>query len=83
MKQLFLIAAIIFSVTVNAQAKKDSTIKKAAPIADSTYVLGGKLQDFQLLFKAVTSPGDVTPNQISALTAWIQKIQLLQPPKKN
>jgi len=49
---------------------------------DTTYALVGKIGDFQLLYKAVSSPGDVTPNQITALLAWIQKVQAL-PPKEE
>lgn len=81
MKQLLLIASILFSVSVNAQAKKDTTVKKEP--MDTSYVLVGKFPDFQLLYKGITSPGDITPNQLSALAAWIQKIEMLTLPKKK
>jgi len=70
MKQFFLIAAIIFSLSANAQTKEK-------PKADTNYVMVGKFADFQLLYKALMSPGDVTPNQVNALAAWIQKIQAI------
>ena len=43
----------------------------------ATYILIGKIGDFQLLYKALISAGDVTPNQFKALASWIEKIQAL------
>ena len=87
MKQVLIIAAIIFSSVVNGQTSKDTTskLKIVAPKyepKDTTYVLGGNIPDFQLLYKAVTSPNDVTPNEMKALAAWIQKVQMIEVPKK-
>lgn len=88
MKQLFLIAAVIFSMSVNAQTKSGSqevrkTESKEAEKMDTTYVLRGDFPDFQLLYRAVKSPGDITPNQMSALAAWIEKVQMVQLPRKK
>lgn len=68
-------------MTMAFAQKKDSAAKKE-PV-DTTYILGGNFPDFQLLYKAVTSPNDVTPNQISALAAWIQKVKMVEVPKKK
>lgn len=87
MKKTVTIILICFSLVSFGQ-KKDSTMKTSPgtvmPQQDtSNYVLVGKLQDFQLLLVAISSPGDVTPNQVNALVAWIRKIQLLPEPKKK
>ena len=54
----------MFPILVNAQAKKDTI-----------YVLKGLVSDWQLLYKAVTQPKDVTPNQQEAIAKWIEGIK--------
>jgi hypothetical protein len=84
MKKLLALILICGSLTSAAQTK-DTSGKKAKEVkADTTdFVLLGKFQDFQLLFTAVVSPGDVTPNQIQALAAWVRKIQVLPKPQNK
>lgn len=71
-------------ITGFSQEKKDST-KKTEP----NYALIGKLANFQLLYAAITAPGDVTPNQMKQLEAWIRTMVELpetkeaDKPKKN
>lgn len=81
------LVAITFSVAVNAQVKsespKDGKSESPKEKMDTSYVLGGKLPDFQLLYRAVTSPGDITRDQIIALAAWIEKVQMVQLPRKK
>jgi hypothetical protein len=71
MKKLLSIIALTFilstAVAQQQKAKADTT-KPAA-----TYVLLGALQNFQLLLAAITTPGDVTPNQMRELAEWISK----------
>jgi hypothetical protein len=62
MKILFL---LLIPILVNAQEKKDTSI----------YILKGKIPDFQMLYKAVTQPRDVTPNQQEAIAKWIEGIK--------
>jgi hypothetical protein len=87
MKQVLLIAAIVLSVSVSAQVKSGSpevgkTESKKEPV-DTAYYLAGSRSDFQLLYKQLASPGDVTPNQLNALIAWMNKIQMMEVPKKK
>jgi hypothetical protein len=72
MKKILIILTVIFASVVSFSQTKDT----------ANYVLVGKLSDFQLLFKYVTTPDDVTKNEARALAAWIQKIAAL-PPKEN
>ena len=54
---------LFFPVFVNAQADT------------SNFILKGKVTDFQLLYRAVTQPRDVTPNQQEAIAKWIEGIK--------
>lgn len=78
MKQLFLVAIIVVC-SLNLFGQKDSTVKKDT----SVYFLAGTIENFQLLYAAVNQPMDVTPNQVKALSAWIQRLQKVQPPPKE
>jgi hypothetical protein len=82
MKQLFLIAAIIFSSVVNGQTSKDTTNKKIKVPVDTAYILSGKVPDFQLLYRAINTPGSVTRDEINILVQWLQQIQMIEVPKK-
>lgn len=77
-KVITMLMLISFTMLAFGQ-KKDTT--KVQPLDTATYVLMGKIADYELLFAAVTRPGDVTRNQIEALAAWIRRIQAL-PTKK-
>lgn len=71
-KTIITLTVLIASIACFSQKEKQDT---------STYVLIGKLPDFQLLFKAIATPDDITKNDAKALAAWIQKIQALPDPK--
>lgn len=60
-----IIFLLLFPILANAQEKKDT----------STYILKGKLEDFQLLYKTVKQPRDVTPNEQDAIAKWIEAIK--------
>lgn len=79
MKQLLLIAAIIFSVTVNAQVKKDTI---PAQKIDTTYFIYGTKADFNVMLKAVLAPGQMTRDEIDMLYNWINN-KAIVPKKKN
>ena len=82
MKYILIIAAIIFSSVVNGQTSKDTTAKKIKVPVDTAYILGGNIPDFQLLYKAINTPGSVTRDEISVLLAWLQQIKMVEVPKK-
>jgi hypothetical protein len=82
MKQLLIILAVIFSITATAQTSKDTTAKKIKVPVDTAYILGGNIPDFQLLYKAINTPGSVTRDEISVLLAWLQQIKMVEVPKK-
>ena len=68
MKQLLIILTILTSsFIVNAQKR------------DTVYVLNGYIKDFQLLYSAVVTPKDVTPNQVEAILRWIESIKPIKP----
>lgn len=69
-----LLFAIVLALTASASSAQSG---KQKPATDSIFVLAGKLQDFQLLYRAVESPGDVTPNQSKAILDWIKGIRLI------
>jgi len=46
---------------------------------DTAYALVGKLPEFNLLYLAIQSPGDVTPNQSKFLLEWLNKLQMILP----
>lgn len=81
MKKTITTIIICLSMTMAFGQTKESAVKKE-PV-DTTYILGGNFPDFQLLYKAVISPGDVTPNEMKALAAWIQKVKMVEVPKKK
>jgi hypothetical protein len=74
-KTLIAIALLLALSPVFAKPKTEQ------PKNDTTYYLLGRITDFQLLFRAVTTPGDVTPNQVKAIVEWISQIKAL-PPKE-
>ena len=71
MKKLILLICISFSLNAGAQAPKKPAADTAK--AQPNYFLIGLLPDFKLLFSAVATPGDITPNQKTALLDWINK----------
>lgn len=49
---------------------------QVAPQKDTaSYVLQGKIDDFQMLFLGLQSPGDITPNQKEHLLEWIKTLK--------
>jgi hypothetical protein len=80
MKKAILI--LIFIVSANfiyGQTKPVVDTTKKQPM----YFIAGTAADFQLLFKAIQQPMDVTPNQIAALAAWINKLQMIPEKEKK
>lgn len=77
MRKTILVIVIMLTATAAfCQAKpaaKDSAV----------YYLLGQVKDYQLLYAALTQPGDVTPNQIKALVEWITKAQPLPPQEEK
>jgi hypothetical protein len=87
MKKLSIVIAfcsLAFIATAQAKPapKKNDTVNTDAGSVviktdSTTYVLFGRTPDFQLLYKAIVFPGDVTPNQSRALAEWIAKAPML------
>jgi hypothetical protein len=80
MRKMLFLAAICFSITAFAQKKEkvDTATKQAVkqdPPQQPAFFLVGQLDDFKLLYAAVTSPDDVTQNQKKAIATWLMKIQ--------
>lgn len=71
MKKAITVLLIMFSISAAAQTKKPEPVTQVVDTA--TYFLVGKVDAFTLLFKALATPGDVTPNQVNALLQWIDK----------
>jgi len=82
MKYILIILAIIFSSVVNGQTSKDTSNKKIKVPVDTTYILSGRLDGFQILYKAVNNPGSTTRDEISFLIEWLKQIQMVEVPKK-
>ena len=68
MKKLLIIPFVLIVIGLSAQKKDSVNI-------DTSYILTGKLSDFRLLYAAVKTPRDVTPNQQDALAKWIEGIK--------
>ncbi len=76
-----IIITIIFLTSAICYGQKKKPVIDTLPVKDtSTYVLFGKFDDFNFLYKALTSPRDITPNQLDALVAWIRQIKQLKKP---
>jgi len=70
MKKMILLACIAFTLSAQAQQKPvQPKADTAKPI--QKYFLIGTLDNYRLLFSAVSTPGDVTPNQQKLLMDWI------------
>lgn len=79
MKKLIMIILVCISLSTSAQ-KTDSIPKPISDTADC--VLPGKLIAFKLLYKALTTPGDITFNQMKALIEWVDKQTVILTDKK-
>lgn len=83
MKILLLAIIILWSTVSNGQKrfKSDSTkIKTSGPAPAQIgkgYFLIGTLDNFKLLFSAVTAPDDVTNNQRKAIAQWLNSVKEL------
>ncbi len=74
MRKIFLsICIILISITSFSQTQKPDT---------ATYQLIGKIDDFKLLYAAITSPDDVTANQKKAIAKWLESIKIIIPMNK-
>lgn len=65
MKKTITIAFILLATNSFAQQKVDT----------SNFILKGKLADFELMYKAVASPDDITPNQKRAVLKFIEGLK--------
>ena len=75
---LFIAMAFVFSTSF-AQTQPVDTTKK-----DPVQYLPGRESTFSLLYTALLSPDDITPNQKKALAEWILKQRVTVPePKKE
>lgn len=66
MKKIIVILLAFLASNSFAQQQKADT---------STFILKGKLPYFQLMYKAVVSPDDVTPNQKRAVLKFIEELK--------
>ena len=76
-----IIAVALLILSFASFAQKDSN--KVNQQKDTLYYIVGKMENFQLLYSALKSPGDVTPNQVSALLVWIDKNLAILPNNKK
>ena len=91
MKKINLLLTVTITICLSANAQKintpgksqlkgtvqngSDTSKKEQP---AQYFIIGTDNDFKLLQKVITDPGNVTPNQVKAVFQWIQnKNQLM------
>jgi len=81
MKKL-IIATGILLLSAAVFAQKKDTVKQAPPAKDTLYYIVGKIENYQLLYTALKTPGDVTPNQVTALLLWIEKNLQVVPKEK-
>lgn len=73
MKRAITISLLIISLNVSGQEVRGLP-KQSLPKADTVnYALVGKNEHFILLYKALITPGDVTPNQLNSLIEWVDK----------
>lgn len=78
MKKSILVLLLLISGITYGQSK--APLVKPAKPDTSLYFIAGNINDFKLLFAAVQSPNDVTPNQVKALLNWINKYELIKKP---
>lgn len=71
MKKIITTTLIFFCaiIALGQQQKQDT----------SNYHLIGKLDDFKILFAAITTPDDVTANQKKAIAEWLKSIKIIIP----
>lgn len=78
----------IASMTVMAQAKDPKVHKgkeTVIPKQDSVvrFALVGELNQFNLVYRAIRFPRDVTPNQLDSAVNFIQSLQEIKIPIKK
>lgn len=78
MKKSILILLLLISIVGYGQ-NKAPLIQPQKPDT-SLYFIVGNINDFKLLFAAIQSPNDVTPNQVKALLNWINKFEPIKKP---
>lgn len=85
MKKIITLTAItLLSLTIFAQntkpagtskqlagPAKDSTVKSVSKTAPQRYFMMGTKEEFDLLYKVIADPRNVTPNQAEAMLKWI------------
>jgi|APGre2960657505_1045072.scaffolds.fasta_scaffold05126_4 hypothetical protein len=71
MKKTIILLLLAFSLNATAQT------------ADTTYMISGKIENFKMLFAALTQPADVTPNQVKAVIEWVSKGIIIDKITKN
>lgn len=60
-------------VKIDTTKVESTTAEGTIAPQPKTYFLLGALQDYQLLYKCLASPGDVTPNELRSVIQWIDK----------
>ena len=65
-----ILTAIALMICMTSVAQTDTTKKQP-----KQYYLIGEIGAWQLLYKAITTPGDVTPNQVKSLAEWMDRIR--------
>lgn len=65
MKKLIIALFLFATIQTLAQQKADT----------STFILKGKITDFELMYRAVSSPDDVTPNQKRSVLKFIEGLK--------
>lgn len=85
MKKTIILASLFcVSIISNSQSKSDSAKKDTVNHNHiDTYRISGKISDFQLLYKVVSDPGNVTPNQVAYIKNWLENSIKPEEDKKN
>jgi hypothetical protein len=90
MKKIISIVSLFLIISLGCVGQQKTQSQKTDSIPQgANYYLIGSVQAFQLLIKVLTTPGDVTPNQIKAVAEWVVTAQQLKvdstglPPKKQ
>lgn len=76
MKKSIVLIATLFIVAYSYAQKKDSTAKKIVstnpkPAPQQYFMLGTK-DEFDLLYKVIADPDNVTRNQVNMMLGWIR-----------
>lgn len=73
MRKKMFTCLVLICLSIGAMAQSKPGVDTSKAKAPEVFFLIGDLSTWQLLYKAVATPMDVTPNQQSALMDWINK----------